>query len=222
MLFEQVAKRLIDIEEHEYHLETDDTTYLALSRSRFSNPELVAMMGDVVRRLKVLKGTRAAIGRQGFGGDLNVLANASSQDFMEAMGIAGPKESIGSAIGRPEMPAILKTALRTLLLSTSEVPGTEGRKNKLLFNGHASNLLWGTPAWFVTPNFADTYHPLVKLLHDGPGRHSHLNIIGSASQPAASATPQAPAGASPEAEGFLASTEPPMAFAAAHARNCRG
>ena len=62
----------------------------------------------------------------------------------------------------------------------------------------------------MTPNFADTDHPLVKLLHDGPGRHSHLNIIGSASQPAARATSQAPAGASREAEGFLASTEPPM------------
>ena len=51
-------------------------------------------MGDVVRRLKLLKGTRAAIGRRGFDAVLKVLATASSEDIMEAMNIAGPKESI--------------------------------------------------------------------------------------------------------------------------------
>ena len=131
MLFEQVAKRVIEIEEHEYVLETDETPYVASCQSRFDNPEIIAVMGDVVRRLKLLKGTRAAIGRRGFDADLNVLASASSQDFMEAMNIAGPTESIGSAISRPDMPPKIKTALRTLLLSTSEVPGTEGRKKRL-------------------------------------------------------------------------------------------
>ena len=66
MLFEQVAKRVIDIEEHEYVLETDDAPYVASCQSRFDNPEIIAVMGDVVRRLKLLKGTRAAIHRRGF------------------------------------------------------------------------------------------------------------------------------------------------------------
>ena len=60
MLFEQVAKRLIDIEEHEYVLETDDAPYVASCQSRCNNPEIIAVMGDVVRRLKLLKGTRGA------------------------------------------------------------------------------------------------------------------------------------------------------------------
>ena len=60
MLFEQVAKRLIEIEEHEYVLETDDAPYVASCQSRFNNPEIIAVMGDVVRRLKLLKGTRGA------------------------------------------------------------------------------------------------------------------------------------------------------------------
>ena len=93
---------------------------------------------------------------------------------MEAMNIAGPKETIGQACANPMMPAKVKTALRTLLLSTSEVPGTEGRKGKLRFDGHGNNLLFGGPSFFATPNFADTYNPLVKLLHDGPGEDSHL------------------------------------------------
>ena len=211
MLFEQVAKRLIEIEEHEYVLETDDAPYVASCQSRFDNPEIIAVMGDVVRRLKLLKGTRAAIGRKGFDADLTVLASASSQDFMEAMNIAGPKESIGSALSRPDMPAMIKTALRTLLLSTNEVPGTEGRKKRLRFNGHANNILWGPPSFFSTPNFADAYHPLVKMLHEGPGRHSHLDIRGSASRPATRAAARPPAaGTSLLSEGYLACTEPRM------------
>ena len=38
MLFEQVARRLIDVEEHEYTLDTDAEPYVASSQSRFDNP----------------------------------------------------------------------------------------------------------------------------------------------------------------------------------------
>ena len=60
MLFEQVARRLIDIEEHQYTLATDDVPCVASCQSRFNNPEMIAVMGDMVRRLKLVKGTRAA------------------------------------------------------------------------------------------------------------------------------------------------------------------
>ena len=119
---------------------------------------------------------------------------------MEAMSIAGPKESIGSACSGADMPPKVNTALRTLLLSTSDVPGTEGRKRKLRFNGHANNLLWGPPGFFVTPNFADTYNPLVKMLHDGPSRDSHMNICSGSSD----------VHAPHPLRGYLASTEPRM------------
>ena len=224
MLFEQVARRLINLEEHEYTLASDQEPYKAARQSRFNNPEIIAVLGDVIRRLRLLKGTRAAIGRKGFNADLRAIGNASAEDFMEAMNIAGPKESIGSACANPMMPATVKTALRTLLLSTSEVPGTEGRKGKLRFDGHGSNLLFGGPSFFATPNFADTYNPLVKLLHDGPGEDSHLVATrtgravesgGGASQPA---KPGSTGGASQPAQapqdrpggGYLADAEPTM------------
>ena len=99
---------------------------------------------------------------------------------MEALNIAKPADCIGSAISRPGMPANFKTALRTLLLSTSDVPGTEGRKTALRFNGHGNNLKFGAASFFVTPNFADTYSPLVLQLHEGPGKRSHLDLRGGA------------------------------------------
>ena len=66
MLFEQVARRLINLEEHEYSLANDQEPYKAARQSRFNNPEIIAVLGDVIRRLRLLKGTRAAIGRKGF------------------------------------------------------------------------------------------------------------------------------------------------------------
>ena len=78
------------------------------------------------------------------------------------------------------MPAKVKAALRTLLLSTSDVPGTEGRKTALRFDGHGNNLKFGASSFFVTTNFADTYSLLVVQFHEGPGKRSHLDIRGAA------------------------------------------
>ena len=127
-------------------METDEEPYEAACQSRFSSPEIIAVLGDVVRRLRLLKGTRAAISRRGFGTDIQMLAEASVEDFMEALNIVKPSDSIGSACSRPGMPAKVKTALRTLLLSTlssSDVPGTSEalssnvRKRGLDFGRHA-------------------------------------------------------------------------------------
>ena len=64
MLYEQCVQRCYDIEEMEYSLPTDDVPYVASSQSRFVKPEIVAVLGDNVRRMKMSRGTRAAIGRK--------------------------------------------------------------------------------------------------------------------------------------------------------------
>ena len=95
MLYDEVARRLLDLEEQEYHLDSASEVYEANEQSRFDNPEIVAVLGDCVRRLALLKGTKAAVGRKGFDGDLKALQEASLEDFMLALNIANPRESIG-------------------------------------------------------------------------------------------------------------------------------
>ena len=97
-----------------------------------------------------------------------------------ALGLAGPQDSILGALGHKEMPASVKTALRALLLSTSDVPGTEGRKVALRHNGHGNNLFFGAASYFCTPNFADNYSLLMWMLHNGPAATAHL---ASAAEP---------------------------------------
>jgi len=201
MLFEECAQRLFDSEEMEYSMPTDEAQYVASARNRFVKPEIIAVLGGVARRMKMSRGTRAAIGRKGFDADLKTLANSTYEDFLEAMHISTPEESIVSAANRSDMPPKIRTALRTLLLSTSAVPGTEGRKKKLRYNGHANNLLWGPPSFFNTPSFADTYDPIVKLLHDGPSRDAHLRDYGRC---------VASSSSTPTLEGYLSTSAPRM------------
>ena len=55
MLFEEVARMLLDREELEYHLANDESKYVARSPSRFTEPEVTAMLGDATRRLALLQ-----------------------------------------------------------------------------------------------------------------------------------------------------------------------
>ena len=71
MRFEQVARRLIGNQELVYSLASDPEPYEASCQSRFNNPEIVAVLGDIMRRLRLLRGTRAAVGRKGFIAALN-------------------------------------------------------------------------------------------------------------------------------------------------------
>ena len=66
--------------------------------------------------------------------------------------------------------------MRSLLLSTANVPGTEGRKTALRYDGNGNNIFFGASIVFLTMNFADTYHYLMALLGDGPGPRSHLPV----------------------------------------------
>ena len=190
---------LLEREELEYALEEDAEKYKARVPCRFVAPEIVAVLGDVRRRLALLRGTRLALQRHGFSKDLKTIANATVEDYETALGIAGPRESIIGALGHKELPASVKTALRTLLLSTSDVPGTEGHKVAMRHNGHANNLFFGAASYFCTPNFADNYSPLMKILHDGPDSRDHLRSL----------RPEAPQESEGAAEP-LASARPPF------------
>jgi len=179
MLFEEVARMLLDREELEYHLVEDEDKYIARSPGRFTEPEVCAMLGDAVRRLALLQGVRGTMQRKGFWQDLKAIAEASTEDFMIAQNIATPGESLGSAASRSDMPAKVRTALRSLLISTANVFGTEGRKQSLRHEMHAANLLFGAGTFFTTPNHADTHSPLMLLLHRRPSSNDHLAINAS-------------------------------------------
>ena len=94
MLFEEVAAMLLEREELQYSLESDEAPYTARAPSRFVAPEIVAVLGDVRRRLALLRGTRAATQRRGYKEDLQSICGATPEDYEAALGLARPRDSI--------------------------------------------------------------------------------------------------------------------------------
>ena len=95
--------------------------------------------------MKMLRGTRAAIGRKGFDADLKALASSTYEDFLDAMQIANPNESIVSAANRKDMPAKIRTALQGSALQGLAVSGKKHDHRFLTVTGYGHDFLTAEP-----------------------------------------------------------------------------
>ena len=80
LTFEQLFLALIDREELEYQLDTDEEPYTAPSQSRFDTPEFVIVAGDTLRRLQMMRGSRVAFRRRGYQKDVAEIAKVTTFD----------------------------------------------------------------------------------------------------------------------------------------------
>ena len=79
LTFEQLFLALIDREELEYQLDTDEEPYTAPSQSRFDTPEFIIVAGDTLRRLQMMRGSRVAFQRRGYQKDVAEIAKVTSE-----------------------------------------------------------------------------------------------------------------------------------------------
>ena len=176
LTFEELFETLPDREELEYQLDSDSTIYRAMPKSRFDTPEHVIIFGDTLRRLLLFRGTRLALKRKGFQKDVKLIANSTSEQCMTAMqATAAQPGDLGNAnmealSNNDKLALELRTALRQVLISTKDVPLTDGYKRNLRHESHNLNVAEGALVVFATFNFADTYSPLLfQLVRGGPG-----------------------------------------------------
>ena len=80
---EELFGALVVREELEYHLEADEDVYKARARSRFDDPEMIAIFGDTLRRMLTLQCVGAAFDRQGFEADVKLIAGLSTDDLVQ-------------------------------------------------------------------------------------------------------------------------------------------
>ncbi len=176
LTFEELFETLPDREELEYQLDSDSAPYCAMSKSRFDTPEHTIIFGDTLRRLLLFRGTRMALKRKGFKKDVKLIANSTSEQCVAALqssaGQPGDvKNANMEALANNEKIALeLRTALRQVLISTKDVPLTDGYKRNLRHESHNLNVTEGALVVFATFNFADNYSPLLfQLVRGGPG-----------------------------------------------------
>ena len=172
--FDDLFASLVDREELEYDLDGDAAPYKA-GPNRFDTPDFALVFGDVLRRLALLRGVKAVSQREGYERDLALIAGARSEHCLQALkdaSVGQLNHSLDRAAHAEAVPQELRTALKHVLLSTVDVPFSDGHRMNLRHEGHNLNLWHGSLKLFMTCNFADTYSPLlVRLcLDDGRGQ----------------------------------------------------
>ena len=105
---------------------------------------------------------------------VKLIAESTSEQCMAALqASAGQPGDLKDAameglVGKEKVAVELKTALKQVLISTKDVPLTDGYKRSLRHEGHNLNVTEGALVVFATYNFADTYSPvLFRLVQEG-------------------------------------------------------
>lgn len=172
-------KYLMDMEELEYHLDSDievhGKPYSANPDSRGNTAEFAAVAVDAVRKLTVLQGTKVFWEKTGhtLKQDRRVLAGTTDKDFQDfqlnlqkaALRNTSITELIGQA--RAQGATAVQKALQHVLMRTTNAPKTEGNKVVIRHMGQTMNERFGPFSSFFTTNFADTYHVLTQVLAHG-------------------------------------------------------
>ena len=169
--FEQIFQALPDREELVYQLESDTKPYSSNSKSRFDKPEFMLVFGDTLRRLLMFRGTRVAFKRRGFQKDVKAIATATAEMCYSAMEKINGHANAEQLANNTAVPKELQTALRQMLISTKDVPFTDGYKRSHRHEGHNLNVTFGSLVVFATFNFADNYSPVLFQLLEEDGKH---------------------------------------------------
>ena len=115
---------------------------------------------------------------------MRLIANATSAHCLQALA----HEALGSAnteaLARDDrVSKELATALRQVLISTKDVPLTDGYRRNLRHEGHNLNVAFGSLTVIVTFKFADNYAPLLFRLCNGEEVIGDITCDLSAEQP---------------------------------------
>ena len=183
--FEEIFPALLAREELQYSLASDERPYKARGESRFDTPDMVIVFGDTLRRLSMFESTRASIKRSGYEKDMREICSASHEKIVQEIearvGQPGMCQNAGPELLQQSVPRPLQTALSHMLISTKNVPLTDGYRWNLRHEGHNLNLTFGCLTVFATWNFADNYSPLMFQLvrHDGSAEQPDEEAVGT-------------------------------------------
>ena len=105
---EDIFSALLDREELEYSLASDERPYKARAKSRFDAPDMIIVFGDTLRRLDMFQGTRAVLKRRGYEATARQVCNASQEEVVREMearvGQPGVCQNAGAELLRQNVP----------------------------------------------------------------------------------------------------------------------
>jgi hypothetical protein len=106
--------------------------------------------------------------RVGFQQDCKAIAELTPEELLQAIAKLGEGADFRSIIHDEKVPENVRKAVKSLVLCTGDVIGTEGHRTQIRHKIHAYGMHFGQSQIFITPNLADNRLALLVELHTGP------------------------------------------------------
>ena len=145
------------------------------SRWRLSH-ELLHTASCLLTRMLVVSSVRAHVTRRGYQKNLTAICSMTAKQIAETILEVGKKGGLAQALQCPATPPSVKEAMKSLQVSTSQVPGTPAYRVKSRHIHTNFRRRFGPNAIFATSNMADNRSPIMSLLFEGIDSDVQLNI----------------------------------------------
>ena len=169
LLMEELFSALLDREELAYSTLSDSQPYQVSEQNRFNKPEIIAVMGDVQRRLSQLQAARITFQNPGFSKDVASVLKSSPDDFLHAATgvVHGPISNPNQLLQNPAVPEKIKAALRSIAFLSNRTPGTDAYSVASQHLASNMNIRFGPCSLFMTGNYSESRLAVMLALTGG-------------------------------------------------------
>lgn len=151
-------------QELQYAVDGDDVAP-AMS-NRFSGDWIALHMMSTVCRLTDQRNASYQFLRNGGMAFAKTLSALKADDLASAARVVDPSsgDSVQQLLQNTSVPKTVKDALQAMQSASATVLGTDGHRRQCRHEGVAYMETFGPPLIFLTPNLADTQHPLLLVV----------------------------------------------------------
>ena len=149
-----------------YSLDSDETPYTAPVKNRFTGDWVALHMMSTICRLTGQRNASYNFLKNGGMAFAQNLKELRASDLALAARVVEPTwgDSLQQVLKNDAVPRKVKACFEAMQAASANVVGTDGHRRHCRHEGWAYMEMFGPPLIFLTPNIADTQHPLLLVI----------------------------------------------------------
>ena len=149
-----------------YSLDSDETPYTAPVKNRFTGDWVALHMMSTICRLTDQRNASYNFLKNGGMAFAKNLQELRASDLALAVRVVEPTwgDSLQQVLKNDAVPRKVKACFEAMQAASTNVVGTDGHRRHCRHEGWAYMEMFGPPLVFLTPNIADTQHPLLLVI----------------------------------------------------------
>ena len=149
-----------------YSLDSDETPYTAPVKNRFTGDWVALHMMSTICRLTGQRNASYNFLKNGGMAFAQNLKELRASDLTLAARVVEPTrgDSLQQVLKNDAVPRKVKACFEAMQAASANVVGTDGHRRHCRHEGWAYMEMFGPPLIFLTPNIADTQHPLLLVI----------------------------------------------------------